>query len=152
MIFPHNGKIITIDQVSHYKPNHSPNIDNILPLIHTNFDVYPLIDMGSIIFKDPLLLGTYHGAPPLIHSLTQVCVISSDGTETRDTIPPTEASLPLDVPPVEELLPQALTDNPTTPLTPNFTLPQGKILVWETIPQAITKIPFFYPPSGVQYF
>ena len=34
MMFPHNGKIVTIDQVSHYKPNPSANIDNILPLIH----------------------------------------------------------------------------------------------------------------------
>jgi hypothetical protein len=43
MMFPHNGKIITIDQVSHYKPNPSTNIDNILPLIHTSHDTYPLL-------------------------------------------------------------------------------------------------------------
>jgi hypothetical protein len=152
MMFPHNGKIITIDQVSHYEPNHSSNIDNILPLVHTSSDAYPLMDMGPRIFKDPSLLGAYHGAPPLIHPSTQVCVISSNGTETGDTIPPTEASPPLDVPPVEEILPQELPENPTTPLIPDFTLPQGKIPVWETIPQAITQIPFFYPPPGVQYF
>jgi hypothetical protein len=152
MMFPHNGKIITIDQVSHYEPNHSSNIDNILPLVRTSSDAYPLMDMGPRIFKDPSLLGAYHGAPPLIHPSTQVCVISSNGTETGDTIPPTEASPPLDVPPVEEILPQELPENPTTPLIPNFTLPQGKIPVWETIPQAITQIPFFYPPPGVQDF
>jgi hypothetical protein len=39
-----------------------------------------------------------------------------------------------------------------TPLIPNFILPQGQILVLETIPQAITQIPFFYPPLGVQDF
>jgi hypothetical protein len=39
-----------------------------------------------------------------------------------------------------------------TPLIPDFTLPQGKILIWETIPQAITQIPFFYSPPGVQSF
>jgi hypothetical protein len=77
MMFPHNGKIITIDQVSHYDPNPSSNIDNILPLVNTNPDAYPLIEMGPRIFKDPSLLGTYHGAPPLIHPSTQVCVISS---------------------------------------------------------------------------
>jgi hypothetical protein len=152
MMFPHNGKIITIDQVSHYEPNHSSNIDNILPLVCTSSDAYPLMDMGPRIFKDPSLLGAYHGAPPLIHPSTQVCVISSNGTETGDTIPPTEASPPLDVPPVEEILPQELPENPMTPLIPDFTLPQGKIPVWETIPQAITQIPFFYPPPGVQYF
>ena len=65
MMFPHNGKIITIDQVSHYEPNTSANIDNILPFVHTNHEAYPLIEMGPEIFKDPSLLGTYHGAPPL---------------------------------------------------------------------------------------
>ena len=38
MMFPHNGKIVTIDQVSHYEPNPSANIDNILPLIHMSPD------------------------------------------------------------------------------------------------------------------
>jgi hypothetical protein len=106
MMFPHNGKIITIYQVSHYEPNPSSNIDNILPFVHTNSDAYPLIEMAPRIFKDPSLLGTYHGAPPLIHPSTQVCVISSNGTEIGDTIPPTEAFPLSDIPLVVELLPQ----------------------------------------------
>jgi hypothetical protein len=92
IMFPHNGKIITIDQVSHYNPNHSSNIDNILPLVHTNSDAYPLIEMVPRIFKDPSLLGRYHGAPPLIHPSAQVCVISFDGTDTGDIVPPIEAT------------------------------------------------------------
>jgi hypothetical protein len=55
IMFPHNGKIVTIDQVSHYEPNPSASLDNILPLIHTNKDAYPLIKMGPGIFKDPSL-------------------------------------------------------------------------------------------------
>jgi hypothetical protein len=98
MMFPHNGKIVTIDQVSHYEPNPSANIDNILPLIHTSHDAYPLIEMGPGIFKDPSLLGTYHGAPPLLHPANQVCIISSKGTHTEDTLPPTEASIIFDIP------------------------------------------------------
>jgi hypothetical protein len=90
MMFHHNGKIITIDQVSHYEPNHSSNIDNILPLVCTSSDAYPLMDMGPKIFKDPSLLGEYHGVRPLIHPSAQVCVVSSNGTEAGDTIPPTE--------------------------------------------------------------
>jgi hypothetical protein len=105
MMFPHNGKIVTIDQITHYEPNHSANIDNILPLVHNSLYDYSLIDMGPIIFKDPSFLGAYHGAPRLIHPSTQVCVISSNGTDTGDTIPPTEASPQLEVPPVEEILP-----------------------------------------------
>jgi hypothetical protein len=152
MMFPHNGKIITIDQVSHYEPNPSSNIDNILPFVHTNSDTYPLIEMGPRIFKDPSLLGTYHGAPPLIHPPAQVCVISSNGTEIGDTLPPNEASLMPDVPLVAELLPQEFPENPPASPVPDFTLPQGHIPVWETIPQALTQIPFFYPPPGVQAF
>jgi len=36
MMFPHNGKIVTINQLTHYEPNHSANIDKILLLFHTN--------------------------------------------------------------------------------------------------------------------
>jgi hypothetical protein len=105
MMFPHNGKIVSIDQVSHYEPNPSANLDNILPLIHTNHDTYPLVEMGPGIFKDPSLLGTYHGEPPLLHPSNQVCVISSNGTHTEDTLTPQKASILPDVPKVAEPLP-----------------------------------------------
>jgi hypothetical protein len=98
MMFPHNGKIVTIDQVSHYKPNPSANIDNILPLIHMSHDAYPLVEMGPRIFKDPSLLGTYHGAPLLLHPSNQVCIVSSNRTHTKDILPPIEASIISDVP------------------------------------------------------
>jgi hypothetical protein len=153
MMFPHNGKIITIDQVSHYEPNPSSNIDNILPFVHTNpYDAYPLIEMGPRIFKDPSFLGTYHGAPPLLHPLAQVCVVSSNGMTTEDTLPPTEASFIPDVPLVTELLPQEPPRTNSARPIPDLPLPQGHIPVWETVPQAITQIPFFYPPPGVQAF
>ena len=87
IMFPHNEKIITVDQVSYYEPNPSANVDNILPLIHTNQDVYPLVEMGPGIFKDPSLLGTYHGVPPLLPP-NQVCVVSSNKTHTEDARPP----------------------------------------------------------------
>ena len=106
MVFPHNGNIITIDQVSHYEPNPSSNINNILPFVHTNPDAYPLIEMGPRIFKDPSLLGTYHEAPPLLHPSAQVCVVSSNGTTTETNLPPTKASFIPNVPLVTELLPQ----------------------------------------------
>jgi hypothetical protein len=80
------------------------------------------MDVGPKIFKDPSLLEPYHGAPLLIYPYTQVCVISSNRTEIGDTIPPTKTSPPLDIPPVEEILPQKLPENPTTLPIPNFTL------------------------------
>jgi hypothetical protein len=83
---------VTIDQVSHYDPNPYANLDNILPLIHTNKDAYPLVEMGPGIFKDPSLLGTYQGAPPLLPP-NHVCVVSSNETHTEDAHPPQEASI-----------------------------------------------------------
>jgi hypothetical protein len=89
MIFPHNVKIVTIDELTHYEPNHSSNIDSILPLVRASSDDFPVIDIGPRIFKDPSLLGTYHGAPPLLNSSisAQVCVVSSNGTYIRDNTP-----------------------------------------------------------------
>jgi hypothetical protein len=141
MMFPHNRKIITIDQFSHYEPNPSANIDNILPLIHMSHDAYPLIEMGLKIFKDPSLLGTYHGAPPLLHTSNQVCILSSNGTNIEDTLPPKYASIISDVPLVAELPPHEPPTNSLTPPVHNFTSPQGHIPVWETVPQDITQIP-----------
>jgi hypothetical protein len=105
MMFTHNGKIITIDQVSHYEPNHSSNIDNILPLVRTSSDAYRIMEMAPRMFKDRSFLGAYHRAPSLIYPSTQVCAIYSNEAENGDTIPPTEASPLPNVPLVEETLP-----------------------------------------------
>jgi hypothetical protein len=105
MMFPHNGKIVTIDHITHYEPNHSANIDKILPLVYTSSDAYSVIDMGPGIFKDPSLLGAYHGLPPLLHPSAQVCVVSSNGTYIGANAPPIEASPHIEVPLVGDLLP-----------------------------------------------
>jgi hypothetical protein len=152
MMFSHNGKIVTIDQVSHYDSNPSANINNILPLIHTSHDTYPLIKMGPRIFKDPSLLGTYHGAPPFLHPSNQVCVVSSNGTHVEDTFLPIEASIISDVPLIVEPPPQEPPAHSSAPPVHDSTSPQGHIPVWETVPQAITQIPFFYPPPGIEAF
>jgi len=58
MMFTHNEKIVTIDQIKNYDPNHSANIDSFLPLVRTISDDYLVIDMGLDILKDPHFLGT----------------------------------------------------------------------------------------------
>jgi hypothetical protein len=143
MMFPHNGKIVTIDQVSHYEPNPSANLDNILPLIHTNQDAYPLVEMGPRIFKDPSLLGTYHGAPPLLHPANQVCIISSNGTHTEDALPPQEASVIPDVPIVIEPLPQKPPAHSSTPTVHKSTSPQGHNPFGRQFPNPSLKFPSF---------
>jgi hypothetical protein len=151
IMFPHNGKIVTIDQVTHYEPNPSASLDNILPLIHTNQDVRPFIEMGPGMFKDPSLLGTYHGAPPLLPP-HQVCGVSSQNTLTEDTLSPQEASVIPDVSPVAAPLSQESPANSSTPTVHELTPPQGPSSLWETVPRPLTQIPFFYPPPGVEAF
>jgi hypothetical protein len=151
IMFPHNGKIVTIDQVSHYEPNPSANLDNILPLIHTNKDAYPLVEMGPGIFKDPALLGTYHGAPPLLPP-NHICVVSSNRTHMEDAHPPQEASVIPDVSIVAASLPQEPPVNSSTPTVHESTPPQGPNPIWETVPRPLTQIPFFYPPPGIEAF
>jgi hypothetical protein len=124
-MFPHNGKIVTIDQVSHYEPNPSANLDNILPLIHTNHDTYPLVV--------PSLLGTYHGAPPLLPP-NQVCIITSNKTHTEDARPPQEASAIPDVSTVTAPPPQEPPANSPTLVVHESTPPQGPSPIWEIVP------------------
>jgi hypothetical protein len=147
IMFPHNGKIVTIDQVTHYEPNPSASLDNILPLIHANHEVYPLIEMGPGMFKDPSLLGTYHGAPPLLPP-SQVCDISHQ----EDTHPPQEASVTPDVSTVAASLPQEPPVHSSIPTVHEYTTPQGPSPICETVPRPLTQIPFFYPPPGVEAF
>jgi hypothetical protein len=151
IMFPHNRKIVTIDQVTHYEPNPSASLDNILPLIHANYEVYPLIEMGPGIFKDPSLFGTYHGAPPLLPP-SQVCVVSSKETLQEDTHPPQEASVIPDISPVAAPLPQEPPANSLAPTVHKSTPPHEPNPVWETFPRPLTQIPFFYPPPGIEAF
>jgi hypothetical protein len=151
IMFPHNGKIVTLDQLSYYEPNPSANVDNILPLIHTNQDVYPLVEMGPGIFKDPSLLGTYHGAPPLLPP-NQVCVVTSNQSHIEDTRPPQETPVISDVSAVADSIPPEPPANSSTPTVHESTPPQGPNPIWETVPRPLTQIPFFYPPPGVQAF
>ena len=107
--------------------------------------------MGLGIFKDPSLLGTYHGAPPLLPS-NQVCGVSSQKTLPEDTHPPQEASLIPDVSPVAAPLPQEPPANSSTPAIHDSIPLQGPNPIWETVPRPLTQIPFFYPPPGVETF
>jgi hypothetical protein len=108
--------------------------------------------MGLGIFKDPSLLGTYHGAPPLLHPANQVCVISSNRTHTEDVRPPPEASVIHDVPIVAEPLPSKPLAHSSTPTVHESTSPQGHSPVWEIFPQPLTQILFFYPPPCIEDF
>jgi hypothetical protein len=152
MMFPHNGKIITIDQLTHYEPNHSANIDNILPLVHTSSDDFPVVNISPGLFQDPSMLGTYQGVPPFLKPSfsAQVCVVSSKGTYIRDKTPITESPPHIEVPPVEEILPQEFPESATTPLVMDLHPPppppsRGKSQFGRQSPRPLPKFPFSTP-------
>ena len=64
MMFPFNGKVVTLDQLSYYNPNASTNPKNVFPTVNeTNNTSYVEINPG--VYKDSDLLWAYLG-PPLV--------------------------------------------------------------------------------------
>jgi hypothetical protein len=146
IMFPHNGKIVTIDQVTHYEPNPSASLDNMLPLIHTNQDVYPLIEMGPGIFKDPSLLGTYHGAPPLLPP-SQVCGVSSKKLSRRILILLRRLQSPLTSHQSQHHSHKSLLQTHRPPPSTNPHLFKGLIPFGRQFPDPSLKFPSFtHPP------
>jgi hypothetical protein len=124
MIFPHNGKVITVDQLTHYEPCPTMNLDKIIPLIGAQLEFSPFVEMGPGIFQDPLLLGTYQGDPPCIppSDYIQVCTITSITIES---------------------IPRSIPETPPTNDQP---------ILLKTTPHPITQIPLFYPTLGVTMY
>jgi hypothetical protein len=154
MMFPHNGKIVTIDQLTHYEPNHSSNIGNIIPLVHIIPIDLSVANKGPRLFQGPPMMGTCQGTPPFLNPSfsAQVCVVSSKSTDMEDALPPQEASVIPSIPIVAEPLSPEPPVPSSTPTVHKSTSPQGHSPVWETIPQPLTQIPFFYPPPGIEAF
>lgn len=76
MMFPHNGKVVTINQLTYHEPDTKGTPDNINSHVHNHLHLEANIDPKII--KKSTLLGAYHGEPPITpHEL--VCVLSTEG-------------------------------------------------------------------------
>jgi len=90
MLFLHNGKIVTIDQLTHHEPNQLGRINNILLLIYSSIDLVLMIDVGPNLLHDPSLIGTYQDFP---HPTTAiVCVSMAYGVEIPDPSHPSRTN------------------------------------------------------------
>lgn len=69
MMFPHNGKIVSLDQLTYYDPKPQTNLDNVFPTLGRSQPIPSSTGVGPDVFKDSTLLGTYHGPPPQVSSL-----------------------------------------------------------------------------------
>nr|KUM45357.1 hypothetical protein ABT39_MTgene3430 [Picea glauca] len=66
MMFPHNGKIITIDQLTYYDPKSRLNLDHVLPTLSGNSTIPVFFDVCPGVFKNSAFLHTYHGPHPVV--------------------------------------------------------------------------------------
>ena len=89
--FPHNGKIITIDQLTYFSsdPASSESIQ------HVGKTTIPYKDVGVGLIKDSSLLGTFSFPPPnLSPSTTTIHMISSNTIDFDDPwIVPSESEV-----------------------------------------------------------
>jgi hypothetical protein len=77
MIFPHNGKIINLEQLMYYKPMPPSNLDNIFPTIRANQHLLSYTKNEPNFFKDSTQIKAYHGAPSqILHIISSpMCTI-----------------------------------------------------------------------------
>jgi len=122
MMCPHEGKIITIYQLTYYEKTNLPIPDDIFPLVsssHVVITTYTELSLDQ--FKPSTLLGTFPGGPLVRQELVPntgapVCMMtSSNNTQKQEPI---------------------LDDNNDVVTNPNL------------LPNSITNISFLYPPLG----
>jgi hypothetical protein len=92
--FPHQGKIVTINQLDYCMPDLHPNANSTVPLNTKSASATQSIGKGM--FKDLCLMGVFPLPPPDIPNVAPINMISSDGSyDPRITPSPIASSLPL---------------------------------------------------------
>ena len=64
MSFPHNGKIVTIDQLTYHEPKSQTSPETTISSIANKQTVDCLTSVFPSVYKDSSLLGTFLGLPP----------------------------------------------------------------------------------------
>lgn len=76
--FPHEGKIVTINQLDYCMPNLCPNANTTFPLISESASTAQSIGEGM--FKDPCLMGVFPLSTPNISKASPINMIYSLGS------------------------------------------------------------------------
>jgi hypothetical protein len=64
MIFPHDGKAITIDQLTYHDPKAQLNPESVFPSMDGNQTISSFSDVSPRMFKYSSFLGSYYGPSP----------------------------------------------------------------------------------------
>ncbi len=80
--FPHQGKIVTVDQLSFFASSSEGNVPYVE---HTSI---PYESVGAGLFKDPTLMGVFSLPPPNLASLSLVSARSDPSLHSVATLGP----------------------------------------------------------------
>lgn len=85
-MFPHDKKIITIDQLTYHDKMTSPAPDSVLPLVSSSHElITTYTELSPIQFKPTTILGTFPWDLPVIDEIypnigAPVCMMTSSNT------------------------------------------------------------------------
>jgi hypothetical protein len=82
LCFPHEGKVVTIDQLSYCMLDSRTNVSMNIPFVSGSMGAYDSVGVGM--FKDSSLMGTFTLPPPFNPSnSTPICMISLGTIESQ---------------------------------------------------------------------
>ena len=83
--FPHQGKIITINQLDFCTPDLRPQANSSVPLISNSISTAQSV--GTSLFKDPCLMGVFPLPAPDLSTMAPVHLISLGGPDAPRRVP-----------------------------------------------------------------
>ena len=81
MSFPHNRNIVTIDQLTYYKPNSHTSLESIISSVANKQIVDPLTSVSPEVYKYSSLLGNFLGLPPPISNPSSLNVFMMQSSQ-----------------------------------------------------------------------
>jgi len=87
VIFPHQGKIVTIDQLYYYTPGACTPAANNIPFLGDSKITYESVGVGLL--KDSSLMGTFPTPlPPTSQHITMISMISTMAHQSHESSDP----------------------------------------------------------------
>ena len=164
MSFPHNGKIVTIDQLTYHEPKSQTSPETTISSVANKQIVDSLTSVCPGIYKDSSLLGNFPNLPPAPitdPSLSNICMIQSSQAALKRPASASQQPPPCPPHPAPSHSSQPAGPPPSgppptagilEPLYPPGTVPPGLNHLGDVPPghYPAGQIPFLAPPP--EYF
>ena len=88
MMFPHDGNIVTMDQLTYHHPHGPTTTEIVIPTVHisiNNITIPSMMVFGPILFVDTSMMASFPSLPPSLASseTKYLCVISSNNSPPK---------------------------------------------------------------------